>query len=65
LRDYLLWAKKGSKLKVSTKTTDDLLYKAARDTVTHFREMSKMSNDSTLKSRTKGFKLVSHPKKKL
>lgn len=62
LRDYLLWAKKGSKLKVSTKTTDDLLYKAARDTVTHFRKMSKMSNDSTLKSRERGFKLTPHPK---
>ena len=62
LRDYLLWAKKGSKIKISTKTTDDLLYKAARDTVTHFRKMSKMSNDSTLKSRERGFKLTPHPK---
>jgi len=39
-----------------------LLYKAARDTVTHFRKMSKMSNDSTLKSRERGFKLTPHPK---
>lgn len=62
LRDYLLLAKKGSKLKVSTKTNDDLLYKAARDTVIHFRKMSKMSNDSTLKSRERGFKLTPHPK---
>jgi hypothetical protein len=48
-------------LKITYKKKDDLLYKTARDAVDHFRKMSKMSNDSTLRSRTKKITLIPHP----
>lgn len=54
-----LLAKSG--IKITHKRKDDLLYKTARDVVEHFRRMSKMSDDSTQRSRTKPIKLSPHP----
>ena len=49
-------------MKVTRKKKDDLLYKSARDVVEHFRKMSKMSDDSTQRSRPKSyFRLSPHP----
>lgn len=57
-------AKEGTKLTYKTKRSDNLLYKSARDTVEHFRKMSKMSDDSTQRSRPKSqIKLIPHPRK--
>lgn len=54
------WA--GSGMKITHKKKDDLLYKSTRDVVEHFRKMSKMSDDSTQRSRSrKSFKLTPHP----
>ena len=54
------WA--GSGMKITHKKKDDLLYKSTRDVVEHFRRMSKMSDDSTQRSRSKRpFKLTPHP----
>ena len=54
-------AKKGSKLSYTQK--DDLLYKVTKDVVKHFREMSKMADDSRIKTTSKKLKLIPHPKK--
>lgn len=49
--------------KVTYKQKDDLLYKTARDAVKHFREMTKLTDNSYQKSRKRVPKLVPHPKK--
>ena len=51
--------------KVTYKQKDDLLYKTARDVVKHFREMTRLTDNSYQKSRKKVPKLVPHPTKKL
>ena len=56
---WSLFAKEGTK--ITHKKKDDLLYKQTKDTVEHFRKMSKMSDDSTRKNRTKAIKLTPHP----
>jgi hypothetical protein len=57
---YISFAASGTK--ITRKRKDDLLYKSARDVVEHFRKMSKMSDDSTQRSRPQRvFKLNSHP----
>jgi hypothetical protein len=38
------WGKSG--VKITHKKKDDLLYKSTRDTVDHFRKMSKISSDA-------------------
>jgi len=53
-------AKSGTKL--TYESNNKYLYKTAKDVVEHFRKMSKMSDDSRLKSRTKPIKLSTHPK---
>ena len=59
---YISLAASGTK--ITRKRKDDLLYKSARDVVEHFRKMSKMSDDSTQRSRPKRiFELNSHPGK--
>lgn len=55
-----LWLAK-SGIKLTYKKKNDLLYKTARDAVDHFRKMSKMSDESTRKSRTKQVRLAPHP----
>ena len=40
----------------------ELLYKVSRDAVKHFREMSKQSDDSRIKTLPKSIKLKNHPK---
>ena len=57
---YPEYAKSGTKIEY--KATDKYLYKTSKDLVEHFRKMSKMADDSRLKSRTKPIKLSSHPK---
>ena len=60
LQERPSYAKSGTK--ITYKQKDDLLYKSARDVVEHFRKMSKMSDDSTQRSRSKPVKLSPHPK---
>ena len=55
-----IFAKSGTK--ITKKKKDDLLYKSARDTVEHFRKMSKMSSDAQNRKTPKIEKLTSHPK---
>lgn len=43
----------------------ELLYKVSRDAVKHFREMSKQTDDSRIKTLPKAIKLKDHPKRKL
>ena len=50
--------------KVTQKKKDDLLYKQVKDSVEHFRKMSKMSSDAQNRKRIKIDKLTSHPKSK-
>lgn len=57
---YPEYAKSGTKIEY--KASDKYLYKTSKDLVEHFRKMSKMADDSRLKSRTKPIKLSSHPK---
>ena len=55
-----------SGIKVEKKRKDEslkYLYKTSRDIVEHFRKMSKMTDDSRIKTLPKPIKLVSHPKK--
>lgn len=57
-------AKEGTK--IERKRKDDslkYLYKTSRDVVEHFRKMSKMADDSRVKTMPKPIKLPSHPKK--
>jgi len=53
-------AKYGTKL--TYKQNDRLLYRTARDVVEHFRKMSKMTDDSRIRSKEKPIKLNSYPK---
>ena len=55
--------KSGSKLEYKYKdNTDKYLYKTSRDIVEHFRKMSKMTDDSRIRSREKKIKLEPHPR---
>ena len=57
-------AKEGVKITKKHKdTSDKFLYKTSRDIVEHFRKMSKMTDDSRIKTLPKPIKLPSHPKK--
>ena len=57
-------AKEGTKITKKHKdTSDKFLYKTSRDIVEHFRKMSKMTDDSRIKTLPKPIKLPSHPKK--
>ena len=57
-------AKEGVKITKKHKdTADKFLYKTSRDIVEHFRKMSKMTDDSRIKTLPKPIKLTSHPKK--
>ena len=60
-----IWsAKQGSKVERKYKDeTHKYLYKTSRDIVEHFRKMSKMTDDSRIKTLPKPIKLTSHPKK--
>ena len=58
-QSYIGFGKTG--IKITRKRKDDLLYKSTRDVVEHFRKMSKMSDDSTQRSRKNYFKLSTHP----
>lgn len=57
-------AKEGTKITRKHKdTSDKFLYKTSRDIVEHFRKMSKMTDDSRIKTLPKPIKLTSHPRK--
>lgn len=57
-------AKEGVKITKKHKdTSDKFLYKTSRDIVEHFRKMSKMTDDSRIKTLPKSIKLTSHPRK--
>ena len=55
-------AKSGMKI-TKKDTSDKFLYKTSRDIVEHFRKMSKMTDDSRIKTMPKPIKLSSHPRK--
>ena len=55
-------AKSGTKLTYKD-NTDKYLYKTSKDIVEHFRKMSKMTDDSRVKTLPKTVKLSSHPRK--
>ena len=55
-------AKSGTKLTYKD-NTDKYLYKTSRDIVEHFRKMSKMTDDSRVRTLPKTVKLSSHPRK--
>ena len=57
--DGLLYAKDGNK--ITYKKKDDLLYKTAKDTVDHFREMSKLLKRKR-RNKQEIVKLAPHPK---
>ena len=60
----LQYGKEGTKLE--RKRKDDslkYLYRTSRDIVEHFRKMSKMTDDSRVRTMPKPIKLPSHPKK--
>ena len=59
-RNVINFQKKGSK--ITYKKKDDLLYKSAKDTVEHFRKVSKISSDAQNRRNPKIEKLTSHPK---
>ena len=64
IKYYTLYAKEGTK--IERKRKDDslkYLYRTSRDIVEHFRKMSKMTDDSRVKTMPKPIKLPSHPKK--
>ena len=54
------WGKSG--VKITRKKKDDLLYKSAKDTVDHFRKMSKISSDAQNRKKPKIERLAPHPK---
>jgi len=60
--DPVEYIKNGSKITYTKK--DDLLYKTIRDSVEHFRKMTKMADDSAAKHRTKVKDLILPPKSK-
>lgn len=60
----LLYGKQGTKI-TKKDTTDRYLYRTSRDIVEHFRRMSKMTDDSRIRTMPKAAKMPSHPKKKL
>lgn len=55
-------AKSGMKI-TKKDTSDKFLYKTSRDIVEHFRKMSKMTDDSRIRTIPKPAKLSSHPRK--
>ena len=55
-------AKSGTKLTYKN-NSDKYLYKTSRDIVEHFRKMSKMTDDSRVRTLPKTVKLSSHPRK--
>ena len=64
IKYYTLYAKEGTK--IERKRKDDslkYLYRTSRDIVEHFRKMSKMTDDSRVRTMPKPIKLPSHPKK--
>ena len=61
-RYKLYSAKSGTKLTYKN-NTDKYLYKTSRDIVEHFRKMSKMTDDSRVRTLPKTVKLSSHPRK--
>jgi len=64
IKYYTLYAKEGTK--IEKKRKDDslkYLYRTSRDIVEHFRKMSKMTDDSRVRTIPKPIKLPSHPKK--
>ena len=64
IKYYTLYAKEGTKITRKHKdTSDKFLYKTSRDIVEHFRKMSKMTDDSRIKTLPKPIKLTSHPRK--
>lgn len=56
------YAKSGTKLTYKN-NTDKYLYKTSKDIVEHFRKMSKMTDDSRVRTLPKTIKLSSHPRK--
>ena len=56
------FAKSGTKLEYKDKTAK-FLYKTSKDIVEHFRKMSKMTDDSRVRTLPKPIKLSSHPRK--
>ena len=60
----LLYGKQGTKI-TKKDTTNKYLYRTSRDIVEHFRRMSKMTDDSRIRTMPKAAKMPSHPKKKL
>ena len=56
------FAKSGTKLEYKDKTAK-YLYKTSKDIVEHFRRMSKMTDDSRIRTLPKPIKLSSHPRK--
>lgn len=63
IKYYTLYAKSGTKLTYSD-DTDKYLYRTSRDIVEHFRKMSKITDDSRIRTMPKPIKLTSHPKKR-
>lgn len=61
--DVIDYAKEGTKL--VNKRSERLLYKTAKDIIDHFRRMSKMTDDSRIRSKDKPLKLSQHPMKKM
>lgn len=55
-------AKSGTKI-TKKDTTDKYLYKTSRDIVEHFRRMSKITDDSRVRTMPKPIKTSSHPRK--
>ena len=55
-------AKTGTKI-TKKNNSDKFLYKTSRDIVEHFRKMSKMTDDSRIRTMPKPAKLSSHPRK--
>ena len=62
IKYYTLYAKSGTKI-TKKDTTDKYLYKTSRDIVEHFRRMSKMTDDSRVRTMPKPIKTSSHPRK--
>ena len=62
-RQYGIYtAKTGTKI-IKKDNSDKFLYKTSRDIVEHFRRMSKMTDDSRIRTMPKPVKLSSHPRK--
>lgn len=57
----IYYGKRGTKMEYSR--DDKYLYKTSRDIVDHFRKMTKITDDSRIRTRGKTVKLSSHPKK--